>query len=318
MKPLWVIVLWASSMTSPACTTAHSDLTARAGSDAGRSTPLTKADAASAPSDASATLTTRSDAHFCTAAECRDADAATADVDAGVCTKAPLPQCSSNNWPYCADSWNTALSWYKGCHNPFSDAYLARCGKWDAIIVLTSVGERRFFYDSFGRLAGFANVFADSRSHCESYEAAFQLPDAPCVPRDGNCSDAGPALLPEGSLQDLDAGTLVSWDGGHPECNAGQAAYDTYLAEQLAQWNTCASDAFCNAGLGPAVVGPRNPCRQPCGLVLSTAAINSQIIARLDTFGFAACARCEAGPPPACSSLVLSSKCVAGRCEQSP
>ncbi len=55
-----------------------------------------------------------------------------AGFDAGTCVLVPLPGCNSNAWPYCAPDWQTAMGWYMGCPNPFSEASLARCDGVDA------------------------------------------------------------------------------------------------------------------------------------------------------------------------------------------
>jgi hypothetical protein len=59
-----------------------------------------------------------------------------------------------------------------------------------------------------------------------------------------------------------------------------------------------------------------NRCNQPCDLFLTSQAVNSQIMSRLNQFGNLACARCESGPQPACSPMspFQQGKCVNHRC----
>ena len=235
-------------------------------------------------------------------------------LDAGSCAPAPLPGCNSNNWPYCAPDWSTAMSWYMGCPSPLIGAYLAQCGMLDAIIVPVMGGSRRYFYDAFGRLIGFENVVDGAHASCEAYDPSFAVPSAPCVPVDVACPDAGQPEPMQTDLESIGAAPFVTWDGGTPDCAAGQTAYEAFLTSQLAMFDTCVDSSLCQGGFPD---GPRNPCTTPCNIVFSPAAINSQILSRLDTFGFVACAGCEAGPGAGCSFIPMTmSQCVAGHCTQ--
>jgi hypothetical protein len=189
--------------------------------------------------------------------------------------------------------------------------FLARCSDVNAIVVPGPYSTRTFYYGRAGLLVGFESA-SPGDTHCFAYDGKFSAPASPCVPLDPACGDAATSP-PIGTITDPDAGAFISWDGGVPSCAIGQAAYDAYLAAQLAQYNTCASDGFCTAGL---VSGPANACAQRCDLVLSIAAINSQIIARLDAFGSVACAACD--PPPACPPISPFGKCVNGTCVAGP
>jgi hypothetical protein len=237
-------------------------------------------------------------------------------IDAGTCVRSPAPGCVSNNWPYCAPDWSTAMSWYMTCPNPFSDAYLGTCGGMNAIVVSGPYQTRAFLYDHFGRLAGFLSV-GGGEAHCEAYLPGFTAPAETCVPMGAPCYDAGAPGLP--GLSGLDAGAIATWGGGAPDCKTGQAAYDAYLASQLAQYDSCSSDSECFSGAPPGLGLPTNRCNQPCDFLLTPRAINSQILSRLDQFGNLACARCESGPAPACSPTapLQVGKCVNHKCVSS-
>jgi hypothetical protein len=235
-------------------------------------------------------------------------------IDAGACVRSPAPGCSGNTWPYCTPDWQTAMSWYMTCPNPFSDAYLGTCGGMNAIVVSGPYDTRAFLYDHLGRLSGFLSV-GGSTAHCEAYLPDFNPPTEACTPLGSPCYDAGAPQLP--GLSGLDAGAIVTWQGGAPDCKTGQAAYDDYLTSQLAQYDSCVSDQDClNNGAGPGADLPSNRCVQPCDLFVSMRAANSQIIYRLNQFGNLACARCETGPQAACPSTIPFSggKCVNHRC----
>jgi hypothetical protein len=234
------------------------------------------------------------------------------DLDAGTCTAASLPSCTSNNWPYCAPDWSTAMGWYKGCPNPDIGAYLAQCGTLEAIIVPVMGGSRRYFYDAFGHLIGFESVLDGAGAHCEAYDASFAVPDAPCVPLDAPCPEVEQKPTMPIDLAAIGAAPFITWDGGTPDCATGQTAYLSYLASQLQQFNTCADSNMCLATT--AVPGPANACETPCDVVFSPAAINSQIISRLNTFGFFVCAACQNGPGGECPFIPGPGQCVSGHC----
>jgi hypothetical protein len=232
-------------------------------------------------------------------------------IDAGTCKDAPMPSCPSNNWPYCTDDWATAMSFYPTCPNPDIGAYLATCSGVDAIVVPGPFETRTFLFDHFGRLAGFES-FGQGKARCEAYRPGFTAPLEACQPIGHPCYDAGPPPVPTLG-GDLDAGAFITWGDGVPDCKTGQAAYDAYLASQLAQYNRCAGDEFCfdTHGLAEHL---QNRCAQPCDLFLTAAAINSQISSRLDSFGNYVCARCDLGPPACPPPGLARGSCVNGRC----
>jgi hypothetical protein len=182
-----------------------------------------------------------------------------------------------------------------------------------AIVVPGPYESRRFFYDNAGRLAGFESVTGE-RARCEAYLGGFSAPSEPCLPMGAPCYDAGVPAIP--TLNGLDAGAFVDWGSGVPDCKTGQAAYDAYFASQLAQYNRCADDNACMDFGPPGLFEPSNRCAQPCDLFLTSAAINSQILSRLDQFGNVACALCDTGPPPSCPNTnpFRSGKCVNAAC----
>jgi hypothetical protein len=234
------------------------------------------------------------------------------DVDAGICTAATVPtNCNSNNWPYCTADWQTAMSFYKGCPNPDSGAYLAKCGMMDAIIVPVAGGSRRFFFDAFGHLFGFESILDGAGAHCEAYDPSFVVPRAPCVPADAPCPALDPQPMMPVDLAAIGAAPFVSWDAGTPDCTTGQAAYRAFLNSQLQQFNTCVDSNLCSGGF---MIRPMNPCDTPCDVVFSPAGINSQIMSRLDAFGFIACAGCQNGPGDACPFNPSMGQCVSGHC----
>jgi hypothetical protein len=202
------------------------------------------------------------------------------------------------------------MDWYQTCPNPFSDAYLGTCGGVNAIIVRGPFQTRSFLYDHFGRLAGFESI-GEGKARCEAYLPGFVAPHEECQAMGDPCWDAGTPGVPD--LSGLDASAIATWSGDVPDCNTGQAAYDAYLASQLAQYNQCSSNDFCVSS--PVQIGPSNRCVTPCNLYLTPSALNSQIVQRLDQFGNLACARCELGPPPACPPIGFPrGTCVNRRC----
>jgi hypothetical protein len=236
-------------------------------------------------------------------------------IDAGTCVTTPAPACDSNGFPYCAPSWTDAMSWYPTCPEPQIGAYLASCGGLNAIVVPGRYVERRYFYDNANRLAGYEGI-SQGNAHCEAYLGGFQAPSQGCVPLSAPCLDGGSPVPPPGTLAGIDAGAFVTWGAGPPDCKTGQAAYDAYLASQLAQFNTCTQDYECDTAPGGPELG--NPCVEPCGLVFSVTGINSQIAARLDDFGNVACALCDAGPPSTCGTSGFFGKCTSGHCASGP
>jgi hypothetical protein len=178
-----------------------------------------------------------------------------------------------------------------------------------AIVVPGPYVERRFFYDSADRVVGFESVSGGS-AHCEAYVGGFRAPAEGCVPLGAPCLDAG--TPPAATLNGIDTGGFVTWGDVPPDCATGQAAYDAYLQAQLAEFDTCAQDFECNSL--PGMPHLDNPCVEPCGLVLSAAAMNAQVAFHLDTFGRVACALCAAGPGPACPPRGYFGKCTSGHC----
>lgn len=231
---------------------------------------------------------------------------------AGTCERVERPVCNGNGWPHCAQDWQTALSDYaRSC--PGFGPYLARCDHHNAI-VYTSVGVTRVFvFDrNTGRLLGFELLASDGQSLCEAYQDGFVSEVETCQPIEPGCS---PDDLD--GLEQPDAGVELPWPQGTlPSCEEGKAAYDGYLSAQLAEHNTCSAAYSCFEASGPgASVWLNNPCGHPCEFVLSSQAVNSQIIFRLDTFGATACALCPGTHQPECGFLPQNSvQCVDQHC----
>lgn len=227
------------------------------------------------------------------------------------CPQSALPACNGNTWPGCALTWEDAKrNFDPGCP-PGLGPYLAQCGTHLAIVNVDEYGRRVFLFDPDSeRLVGFHHEGADGPVSCQAYDPSFEDLGEACQPLAKGCMPPEPPPM-------VDPGVTLPWAPGQtPSCDEGQAAYDAYLAAQLDEYNTCQMNGAC-LSMGGGVLGPSNPCRQRCDLALSVVAINSQILARLDAFGRAACALCAGTDQPECPLVPPSwDRCIDGHCVQ--
>lgn len=226
------------------------------------------------------------------------------------CEAAERPVCNGNGWPGCAYNWEDAMTNYRRSCPAIVGPYLARCEHHDAIINVDEYSLRVFLFDrDTGRLAGFQLIGEDGPLLCQAYEAGFAAEAQSCEPLTVGCS-------PDDVIPPFDAGVSLPWEPDSlPSCEQGQSDYDAFLQAQLDEYNLCSDDSFCATGGPPGILGPDNPCQQPCNMVLSPQAINSNILNRLDTFGRAACARCAGVTQPQCPFLLpTSGRCIDGHC----